>query len=77
MSKVNAGAGTVAVAESAVAVEVGELGEWLLVGWVLGVEESLWLEFITLWVSGFFTGDEAALKLALGIFIRSSFACTY
>ena len=77
MGKVDAGAGTVAVAESAVAVEVGELGEWLLVGWVLGVEESLWLEFVALWVGGFFTGDEAALRLALCIFIRSSFACTY
>ena len=64
MGEVDAGAGTIAVAESAVAVEVGELGEWLLVGWVLGVEESLWLELVALWVSGFFTGDEAVVKVS-------------
>ena len=62
--EVNARAAAVAVAERAVADEVGELAERLLIGWIGRVEPSVWDELLASWVGALLTADQAALHVS-------------
>jgi hypothetical protein len=77
LGEVDARASAVAIAERCVATKVGELGQWLLVSWVGGVEESFWLELSGIGVDGFVARDETTKDVSCNFGLRCRWRWTY
>jgi hypothetical protein len=58
LGKVDAGTTPVTVPECLIAAEVGELGQWLLVGGIFRAEPSFRNELVAAWIQARFTRDE-------------------